>query len=175
MAMSVIAATAQKHGRRSHSTMRYLQEVYEVIRELEGLADFRFHVISDLAPPVSMKSLRYFSWNRDTEVKDLLEFDIGLMPLPDDPWAKGKCGFKALQYLSLGIPALVSPVGVNTRIVTHGVNGFHCATTDAWKSSILKLVTDRELLSRMRKECRQVVEKGYSVKSNKERFMALFS
>ncbi len=159
----------------SHSTMRYLEEVYGVIADLEKEFDIRFHVISDVPPERDLRSLRYIRWKRETEVDDLLEFDVGLMPLPDDPWAKGKCGFKALQYLSLGIPALVSPVGVNTRIVKDGVNGFHCASGDEWRKHLTRLISNPGSMDEMRKACRQTVEDGYSVNSNLDNFMTLFS
>ena len=67
--------------------------------------------------------IEFRKWNSDTEIEDLLQMDIGIMPLEDDQWAKGKCGFKALQYLSLGIPAVISPVGVNEKIIEKSAAG----------------------------------------------------
>ena len=114
-------------------------------------------------------------WNKATEVEDLLTFDVGVMPLADTPWARGKCGFKALQYLALGIPALVSPVGVNTEIVTHGGNGFHCAAPGEWAECIRKLAGDAALRERLRAACRHVVVERFSVDSNRANFLSLFS
>ena len=64
-------------------------------------------------------------WNPATEAEDLWDFDVGIMPLPDEPWARGKCGMKAIQYMAVGVPAVVSPVGANRTIVRDGVDGRH--------------------------------------------------
>ncbi len=158
----------------SHSTSAYLDEIKPVIEELEMDYDFEFHVISTGEPSFNLKSLKYFHWNRETEVESLLKFSVGIMPLPDDLWAKGKCGLKALQYMALGIPALVSPVGVNAKIVDHGVNGFLCNNTVDWKNYLVKLMTDKNLLCLLSREARPKIEKYYSVKSNAANFLRLF-
>ena len=101
----------------THSTIQYLDIIVPILQKLELQYDFTFLVISNAPPAFKLKSLKYQHWSKDTEIDDLLMFNIGIMPLTDDAWARGKCGFKALQYMSLGIPALVSPVGVNTTIV----------------------------------------------------------
>jgi glycosyltransferase involved in cell wall biosynthesis len=97
------------------------------------------------------------------------------MPLKDDLWAAGKCGFKALQYMALGIPALVSPVGVNTKIVDDGINGFICKTPEDWKLAIEKLIQDHALLMEMAQNTRKKIVENYSVKSNTANFLNLFS
>jgi glycosyltransferase involved in cell wall biosynthesis len=96
------------------------------------------------------------------------------MPLVNDKWANGKCGFKALQYMSLGIPALVSPVGVNSRIVDHGLNGFICDTPEEWETAIETLLKNRESLGEMSKQTRKKIIDHYSVKSNSDNFIGLF-
>jgi glycosyltransferase involved in cell wall biosynthesis len=121
-----------------------------------------------------LKSLKYVKWSKETEIDDLLEFNIGIMPLTDDLWAKGKCGFKALQYMSLGIPAIVSPVGVNTSIVDDGINGMVCHNAKEWELALEKSMTDRNLSSILGKEARKKVETQYSVLSNSENFIRLF-
>lgn len=123
---------------------------------------------------MSLSSLKFIPWKKETEIADLLEFTVGIMPLKDDQWAQGKCGFKALQYLSLGIPALVSPVGVNFRIVDHEVNGFHCRTDEDWKQALVKCMTDQLLLKRLSGACRPKIVNEYSVSSNRKNFLHLF-
>ena len=99
-----------------------MDEIFTVLQKLEQEGyPFEFRVISDQAPTFKLKSMKFVPWNKKNEITDLLAFDIGIMPLSDDEWARGKCGFKALQYMSLGIPAMVSPVGVNTQIVDDGI------------------------------------------------------
>jgi glycosyltransferase involved in cell wall biosynthesis len=113
-------------------------------------------------------------WNKATEREDLLRMNIGLMPLTDDQWAKGKCGFKALQYMALGIPALVSPVGVNTEIVNNRMNGYICTVAEEWKESIVTLLGDIELRESMGLEARKKIEDKYSVQANRFTFLNLF-
>jgi glycosyltransferase involved in cell wall biosynthesis len=159
----------------THSTIRYLDEITSILEELEKEYTFIFLVISDKAPVYKIKSLHYLPWKKESEKEDLLKMNVGIMPLTDDMWAKGKCGFKALQYMSLGIPALVSPVGVNTEIVDHGKNGFICSTCDEWKKYIVTLLEDKALRKSMGKAAREKVEKHYSVGANCRTFLDLFS
>ena len=160
----------------THSTIQYLKAIIPIIEELEIEYDFEFHVISDMKPDFSLKSLVYKQWNQETEIEDILLFSVGIMPLSDDLWSNGKCGFKAIQYLSLGIPALVSAVGVNTQIVNDGVNGFICNTQEQWKENLIKFVTNRQLLNDLSRSStgRQTVIDHYSVKSNSGNFLNLF-
>lgn len=158
----------------THSTIRYLEDILPVLDELSHEIDFTLAVICDKAPAFDYPFLRFIPWNKPREIDDLLQFNIGLMPLTEDKWSNGKCGFKALQYMSLGIPALVSPVGVNTRIVDHGVNGYVCADAADWKTYIKTLYNDRTLLYRLSEQTRKKIEEQYSVKSNTENFKNLF-
>jgi glycosyltransferase involved in cell wall biosynthesis len=158
----------------THSTIGYLNEIIPLLQELEKEHRFTFLVISDKPPEFKLYSLQYLPWNKESEIKDLLRMNIGLMPLTDDPWAKGKCGFKALQYMALGIPALVSPVGVNTEIVDHRVNGFICSSLHDWKQHIQILIQNTALRKQMGKAAREKVEKCYSVGANCRNFLGLF-
>jgi glycosyltransferase involved in cell wall biosynthesis len=118
--------------------------------------------------------LKFVPWSKEAEVRELVRFNAGVMPLEDSEWARGKCGFKALQYLSVGIPAVVSDVGVNTEIVDQGINGFLCRTPDDWKSALVRLMDDRQLLLKMAGAARSKVLEKYSVRSNSDNFLRLF-
>ncbi len=158
----------------SHSTIRYLYAVYPVIEALEKTHDFEFRVISDLPPKTGPKSLNFIKWSKQDEIDTLAQLDIGIMPLEDDQWAKGKCGFKALQYMGLGIPAVTSPVGVNNKIIDHGKNGFLSNTPEEWHAAIETLLTDRDTLLKMGQNARKTIEESYSVKANQSNFLHLF-
>jgi len=158
----------------SHSTTRYLKMLVPVLERLERDFDFDFIVIADLPPDIRLRSLIFRPWRKETEIEDLLSFTVGLMPLQEDPWSEGKCGFKALQYMSLGIPALVSPVGVNSRIVDHEVNGFICRTEKDWEQALRLMMQNEQLRERLSRETRKKIISHYSVLSNKENFLSLF-
>lgn len=159
----------------THSTLKYLHQVVPVLAKLEQEFDFEFRVISNQPPELPLRSLVYVPWRKETEIADLLAFHVGLMPLEDDPWAKGKCAFKALQYMALGIPALVSPVGMNTEVVQEGVNGNVCATAAEWENSLRRLLQNPGLRQEMGRHARQTIEQRYSVTANRRNFLELFS
>jgi glycosyltransferase involved in cell wall biosynthesis len=158
----------------SHSTIHYLDMLVPVFKRLEETEDFELHVICDTPPKFKLKSLKYIPWKKQTEVDDLLNFNVGLMPLPEDIWSKGKCGFKALQYMALGIPAVVSNVGVNAKIVDHEINGCICTSAEEWFHCLQKLINDPARLKQLSLTTREKIVKNYSVKSNSENFAALF-
>jgi glycosyltransferase involved in cell wall biosynthesis len=145
-----------------------------VFELLEKEFQFTFRVISDREPDFKLKSLEYIKWNEASEIADLVKIDIGLMPLSPDKWSEGKCGFKALQYMALGIPALVSPVGVNTKIVDHGINGFVCTTDEEWFQALSQLLSNRKLIQEMGSKTREKIEQHFSIQSNTENFLRLF-
>lgn len=159
----------------THSTLPYLYPLLPVLTALEKEYDFDFIVISNRQPDFHLQSLLFIPWRKETEIDDLLRLHIGVMPLPDDEWAKGKCGFKALQYMALGIPAVVSPVGVNRKIVDPGVNGFFADDPQEWRNALLALLTDADRRAAMGKQARKKIEQCFSVQSNKTNFLSLFA
>ena len=159
----------------THSTIGYLESLIPVLQKLEKEWGFTFLVISDQPPAFALQSLLYVPWNKATEMDDLLRMNIGVMPLADDAWSQGKCGFKALQYMALGIPALASPVGVNTDIVEHGENGFLCRTPGDWENSISEMIQTPDRRQRMGQAARRTVEERYSVTANRRAFLGLFT
>jgi glycosyltransferase involved in cell wall biosynthesis len=161
----------------SHSTLKYIDVVIPVLQQLEKKygAIFQFVVIANKKPELRLNNLVFIPWKEQTEIKDLSIIDIGIMPLTDDIWAKGKCGFKALQYMALQIPAVVSPVGVNTEIIDSGINGFLCSTEQEWFNAIDKLILDENLREQVGAAGRKKVIERYSVLSNSSTFLSLFS
>lgn len=156
------------------TTLQYLNPLIPVLKKLSNSYKFKLCIIANKLPKFELEKLEYIAWNKNTEIDDLLKFHIGVMPLPDTEWAKGKCGFKLLQYMSLGMPALASPVGVNTKIIDHGINGFLCSNTEEWETRLIQLLTNTELRIKMGKAAREKVIKDFSVLSNKDNFLSLF-
>lgn len=112
-------------------------------------------------------------WEATTEVQDISSFDIGLMPLPDDDWSRGKCGLKALQYMALEVPPIVSPVGVNTSIISHNENGLVARNEDEWVERIATLVESASLRTRLGKAARQTVVERFSGQEWSSRFLLI--
>jgi glycosyltransferase involved in cell wall biosynthesis len=160
----------------THSTLKYLDPFEKIFTALEKKFpdQLKLLVIADKKPNLLIESLQFSHWAKDTEIDDLLRFDIGIMPLTDDEWAKGKCGFKALQYMALGIPVVASPVGVNTTIIDHHKNGYLCNTPDEWEAYLENLIKNTSLRVLMGETGRRKIIDHYSVSSNSSNFLSLF-
>jgi hypothetical protein len=102
-------------------------------------------------------------WQLETEQNELSQLGIGVAPLPDTPWERGKCGIKLLQYMACGISVVASPVGVNSKIVLHGVNGLLATHIEDWEPALMSLITDSKLRQRLGAAGRQTVEKRFRV------------
>lgn len=157
------------------STLKYLDIVLPALQRLQQKFEFAFVLIGNKDPRLPLKNYRFIPWQKDTEADDLLTMHIGLMPLYDDELSKGKCGFKAIQYMALGIPAVVSPVGVNGVIVDNGINGYVCNHPEEWESKLSLLLKDSTLRNNMGQAARTKIESAYSVMATREDFLSLFS
>lgn len=114
-------------------------------------------------------------WSQEEEIKDLKSFDIGIMPMPDNDWTNGKCAFKAILYMSMGIPCVCSPVGMNKGIIIDGVNGFLANSAEEWIEKLLRLISDSELRKKLGSAGRRTVEEKYSLKVNAPKFIAVLN
>jgi glycosyltransferase involved in cell wall biosynthesis len=158
----------------SHSTVQHLDTMRGALKKLAEKESFRLRVIGTPAyecPPVDVEAR---SWRGETEVEDLSDIDIGVMPLPDDRWSKGKCGLKALQFMALGIPTICSPVGVNTDIIQDDQNGFIAGTEDEWVDKLRRLLRSAELRRRLGQAGRATVEEKYSAITQSPRVYEIF-
>jgi glycosyltransferase involved in cell wall biosynthesis len=113
------------------------------------------------------------AWSEQTQAADIAGIDAGIMPLPDESWERGKCGYKLIQYMACGKPVVASPVGVNCHIVEHGVNGFLASTADEWVTALASLRDDPALRARMGAAARRKVEGEYSLQVAAPRLAAL--
>lgn len=135
----------------------------------------RFKLIGEVGYRNEELELQGEPWRLSTEIEDLNDMDIGIMPLPDNEWTQGKCGFKGLQYMGCGIPAVMSPVGVNKEIIQDGVNGFLAHSEEEWFEKLSQLVESAELRQRLGRAGRKTVEERYSVRSQRERYVQVLN
>jgi glycosyltransferase involved in cell wall biosynthesis len=159
----------------SHSTLQFFEVGVPALKRLEKLFHFRLLVICDKKPEYDLPFLEFIPWNKASEIEDLAKIDIGIMPLKDDAWSEGKCGFKLIQYMALGIAAVASPVGVNKTIIEHGVEGYLCNTDDEWIRCLSELLQDAEKRKAFGQKGRKKIEKLYSLDANASNFLSLFS
>jgi glycosyltransferase involved in cell wall biosynthesis len=158
----------------STTTLKHLQDLIPLLRSLKEEHPFKLRIIANKNPEFENIDYDFVTWSPENEIEELEKFDIGLMPLRDNEWTKGKCGFKAIQYMSLGIATILSPVGVNAEIVTQSENGLLCSTSEEWENSITLLLEDRALRLSLGLAGRQTVLQSYSVVSQRTKFLDLF-
>jgi glycosyltransferase involved in cell wall biosynthesis len=146
----------------SSTTQRFLEGFEPVLRRIADRYPVDIRVVSDHAPSLDGLPVTWRRWSDAAEAAELADFDIGIMPLPDTPWTRGKCAMKALQYMGMGVPTICSPVGVNTDVIRHGENGLLASSTEEWIAAVGKLVGDPDLRARLGEAGRRTVESGYS-------------
>lgn len=161
----------------SRGTNRYLNRVLPILAELPPPAEVR--IISDTLDGLQLDCLRdvpwrFEPWSAESEVEHTSEFDVGLMPLPDDVWTRGKCGCKALQYMALGIPAVCSPVGVNCDIIQHGQTGYLPKTDEDWLHGLRHLMCHPDEAAQVGAAGRCVAEQRYCVRHVGRQLVELF-
>ncbi len=146
------SATTVPHLRTLDGALRRVAREVPVVLHVIGTDAFELEGVPTYVAP----------WSAAREIPELNRFDVGIMPLPDEEWTKGKCALKALLYMSLGIPAVASPVGMNGEVIRDGQNGRLAATEDEWVERLLELATDVRLRERLGRAGRRTVEERYS-------------
>jgi len=142
-------------------TSHYLKLVMPALEDFCKKNVARVVLIGAKKKELSNIPVEYVSWSEGTEIKEIQKFDIGIMPLPDNEWERGKCGFKLIQYMASGKPVIGSPVGVNCKIIKHGINGYQAKNIDEWIRALQKLKDDQALRQKMGRAGRQIVENEY--------------
>lgn len=160
----------------TETTIKHFEIAIPILKQLKSKYKdkINFLLISNKPSDCKDIEIEYIPWNKETEIEDLAKIDIGIMPLSDDKWAKGKCGFKGLQYMSLGIPTIMSPVGVNCEIIEDGVNGYLAHSDEEWIEKISQLIESSELREKLGKKGKETIEQRYSVESQKNVYLELF-
>lgn len=158
--------TTIQHFRFAEPFLKIIKEKYDDRVHFKAIGDKNYS-----NPYFDVTAL---DWNKADELRELSSFDIGIMPLPDDMWAKGKCGLKGLQYMALEIPTIMSPVGVNEEIIQDGVNGFLATDVNEWVEKISLLIESEELRREMGKNARQTVVDKYSFEALKNVYLDVF-
>jgi glycosyltransferase involved in cell wall biosynthesis len=160
----------------SLTTIKHFEHAISFLKKLKDKYGSRisFKVMGDDTYENVELGVKGIAWSNETEVEELASFDIGIMPLPDDEWVKGKCGLKGLSYMSLEVPTVMSDVGVNRQIIRDGENGFLASSDEEWLKKISLLIESEELRRKMGQEGRKTVVERYSVLSQRETYLEVF-
>ena len=157
----------------SPATGDYLRVVDAPLRELRARHAFQCVAIGARDDQLAETLFEQRLWSEATETAQLQQFDIGIMPLPDAPWERGKCGYKLIQYMACGLPVVASPVGANRRIVVDGDNGFLASDDRQWVDALDRLIRDPGLRERMGARGRRMVEGSYCMQVQAPRLVGM--
>lgn len=160
----------------SVSTLDHFKTVLPALKviKLQYNEHVQFTVIGDGRYRNEELGIAGKNWQLATEIAELQRFDIGIMPLPDDDWSRGKCGLKGLQYMALAIPTIMSPVGVNSEIIQPRKNGLLASSTQDWVNALSLLIENRELCLELGQAGRLTVQERFSVSATTSNFLSLF-
>lgn len=157
-------STFEKHLLPCRDWIKSLQEEY---------SDIHFLIVG-ISDDMNLGSnVKYIPWTEETEVSEILKMDVGIMPLQDSPWEKGKCAYKLIQYAACGIPGVASDVGMNREVIVPGETGFLASTDVDWKNSILELKNRLELRKDLGRNARKLVEEKYCIQVTAKRWIGL--
>ncbi len=155
------------------SNLKYLEALLPVLQKIEKIfKNVEIITICDEQSKIltqHLKRYRHILWNKEEEIKNFHRIDIGIMPLVENEWTKGKCGFKLLQYMACGIPTVASPVGINKKIIRDGFNGFLAKENEEWFKKLSFLIKNKKTREKNAKAARKTVCQSYSTAKNFEK------
>ncbi len=157
----------------SPATSKYLDLIKPSLVRFNHYNRFKLVLVGSGEFEVNSLSIERRLWSEDTEVNDIQNFDVGIMPLPDEPWERGKCGYKLIQYMACGKPVIASPVGVNKDIIENGVNGFLVQDEDEWVKALITLYEHPDMALTIGQQNRAKVEENYCIQVTAPRMGAL--
>jgi glycosyltransferase involved in cell wall biosynthesis len=143
-------------------SLKHLGLVREPLKQLSREFDFRLRIVSSEPWRDSPVAVEFVPWSPDTEHAALLSSSVGLAPLTDDPWTRGKCAFRSIQYGGHGVPTVASPVGITDRVVLHGVTGFLARSRTEWINSLGTLLDNPSLVGKMGESALEHIRNHYS-------------
>lgn len=157
-----------------HGSIHYLEKMRPIFERLaKRHPNVELKIVCDTFFDCKQMRVVKKPWRPEEEVSDLQSFDIGVMPLVDDPWSWGKCGLKIIQYQGVGVPVVCTPVGINRDLVEDGNNGFYAMTPDDWEHKISILIGDASLREKMGRKGRQRVLGGYTLQACAPRLFSI--
>lgn len=160
----------------SHTTEKYIHHLRTVFETLSRSCSFVVKIVgANKRFPIDGAEVVYHSWQLNEEMEEFRSCDIGVYPLWDDEWARGKCGFKAIQFMAAGIPVVASAIGMNREIIQDGANGFLAASEGEWCDKLLRLIEDPLLRHKIGVAGRETVEKEYSFAVNAPKLLAVLN
>jgi glycosyltransferase involved in cell wall biosynthesis len=155
-------------------TAKYLHMLSPVLQEISKNCNVIIRAVGAKADQMRGLPVEVKTWSEESETSEVADFDVGIMPLPDEPFERGKCGYKLIQYMACGRPVVASPVGVNRTLVKEGVNGFLASDQFQWTRYLQSLIRDEQLRLRMGRAGRTLVEASYNLKVSAPRLERIF-
>lgn len=155
-------------------TSRYLKPLLPVFESIQKDLPVRFVAVGAREVDFADTPVEAWPWSEESEVESIQQFDIGIMPLEDSPWERGKCGYKLIQYMACGVPVVASPVGVNVEIVVPDTNGLLADSAEEWGRALRSLLmADSSVRDSIGRAGRERVEEWYSLEAQAPRFYNL--
>ena len=150
----------------SPSTLKNVKMIIPVLEKLNREFEIELMLVNgETGVSFSGKQV-LVRWSEESEVSAIQQMDIGIMPLPDEKWERGKCAYKLIQYMACALPLVASPVGMNKEVVIHGENGFLADTEEEWFESLSRLIRDAALRKQMGEKGFELVQEKYTVEKN---------
>jgi glycosyltransferase involved in cell wall biosynthesis len=158
----------------SASTLHYLAAIAPAVRRAaHRVKNLKLKIVCNTFIDIDGVTVIKKPWRAQDVSEDLKSFDVGIMPIPDDPWTRGKCGFKVVQYLAAGVAAIASPVGVNRDLVIPGETGLLADNFDDWEKRLIELAENKELRMRMGRAGRRLIEEHFSLQTMAPRYLKI--
>ena len=157
------------------SSKEYLDTLRNVFLELRKKCDFRLIIIGNFEYEFPEMDLDVIQWSSESEVRDLQKIDIGVYPLPDDPWVYGKSGLKAIQYMAFGLPTVATDIGTTSKIIKHMKNGLLVSNDKEWVQALEQLIKNPELRKKLGENARRTIVEKYSTNVIKTEYFSIIN